>query len=222
MKFNGAEIIGHRGAAGICRENTRDAFDWAWKNEVGRVETDIPPSADGQLVICHNAHIGENAIAITEYQELLDLSGGTLLLLHDLLDEYGRKLLFNLEIKDPACAEGALDAVLRRNLEDTILFSSFHHPTIRSMAKNDSSCGYAPLIASRPLDLRSFLGGFDGFHLLVADCDFCDKSMITECRESGFELYLYNVHEKQRATTFVEAGVTGLIVDRPDLFSSVN
>src|SRR4051794_25396135 len=53
--------IAHRGASGYAPENTRAAFDRAIAMDAAMIETDVQMTADGQLVLWHDAFVDRNS-----------------------------------------------------------------------------------------------------------------------------------------------------------------
>lgn len=87
-------IIGHRGAAGIELENTMPSFQKAFDLGVKAVEFDVRATRDGQLVVCHDAHLGRisdrsDLVEDLTYEELQTIplhNGARIPLLKDVLD----------------------------------------------------------------------------------------------------------------------------------------
>ena len=49
----GMRLFGHRGASAVCPENTRAAFEWAFRHGAAGVECDLQRLADGTIVVLH-------------------------------------------------------------------------------------------------------------------------------------------------------------------------
>lgn len=74
------KIIGHRGAAGLALENTLSSIELARLLGVDAIEIDIHKSADGRLVVCHDAdlaRISKSALKIAD-STLADIQRVTL------------------------------------------------------------------------------------------------------------------------------------------------
>lgn len=85
MQTNGNTtiIIGHRGAAGEAPENTLGSFALAVEQGAEALELDIHESADGALIVCHDASVdrttnGQGLISLMTQEELqkLDAAAG--------------------------------------------------------------------------------------------------------------------------------------------------
>ena len=49
----GMRLFGHRGASAVCPENTRAAFEYAFRHGAAGVECDLQRLADGTIVVLH-------------------------------------------------------------------------------------------------------------------------------------------------------------------------
>ena len=74
-------LFAHRGASGEAPENTRVAFERAVKLGIAFLEMDCHATADGEIVICHDASLerttnGEGAICDQAFSALEQLDAG--------------------------------------------------------------------------------------------------------------------------------------------------
>ncbi|WP_281166722.1 glycerophosphodiester phosphodiesterase [Paenibacillus ginsengihumi] len=74
-------VIGHRGAAGEAPENTLASFRLALEQGADAVELDVHMSADGEIIVCHDATVnrttdGQGAISTMSTAELRQLDAG--------------------------------------------------------------------------------------------------------------------------------------------------
>ena len=213
-------LIGHRGAAALAEENSLSAFDAALSCGLEWIETDIQLTADHIPVISHNSFFRGRRISSANYGDLLKESGERMLSLEVLLETYGDKFNYNLEIKNPDAFPYVCELAKQYMLMDRTLISSFNHRALLKFTAEFDSFRYAPITASRPSNVKIFLKPFSaaGITLLVADADFCDCDMAEEVCNAGVELWLYNINSKEQADEFAEYGVSGIIVDNPKLF----
>lgn len=75
-------ILAHRGASGYAPENTWPAFELAREMGANGIETDVQRSADGVLVLVHDARVdrttdGTGAVAALTWSELARLDAGS-------------------------------------------------------------------------------------------------------------------------------------------------
>lgn len=127
----------HRGASGTAPENTAAAFELAIAEGADYIETDVQLSADGELVLIHDATLTRTTDARQAFPhrapwnvhdftlaELKALDAGTwydddfagqrILTLDELLDLLGGRMGLNLELKSPELNPGLAEAVAAR------------------------------------------------------------------------------------------------------------
>jgi len=222
MSFFGSTVVGHRGAKGLAPENSRKAFEVALSHGLKWVETDIRQTADGHLILHHDALICDMPISrhtLGELNDWLEQQGlEPLMGLNELLEEFAHLLQLNLELKDPACLPPLIKEIERRDLWQTTLISSFYHPIVVEAAAAYPKGKFAPLIACRPLDAKRFMRDFPLCRYVVCDHDFIDENWVSELVKLGITCWLYNVHHPESAQEAISWGVGGIIVDRPDYF----
>src|SRR5688572_3877757 len=115
-------IIAHRGASGYAPENTMAAFRRAVEMGATEVETDVGFTSDGRLLLLHDDTLDRTTsgrgkpedFTWAELQELdagswhdprlswdRDYRGERLICLDQLLDEFGSRLTYHIELKRP-------------------------------------------------------------------------------------------------------------------------
>ena len=219
MHYRDIKVIGHRGAAGMAIENSKDAFDIAVELGLEWVETDIRFTNDNVPVLCHDAYFKDKLISEITFDELSSLSRNSIYDLKSFIYEYSDKLNFNFDVKDCESFPSLIKIIQDCNIGDKVIISSFNHKSLLNAKNIYSDLRYAPLIASRSVSLKHFLEPFMPLmDLIVMDCDFCDTELIHEADALGFEVYLYNVNTPAQADLFIP-GVKGIIVNKPKLFS---
>src|SRR5690606_26274520 len=115
LKRPDVRVIAHRGASGYAPENTRAAFEKAIAMDADAIETDVRLSADGHLVLVHDATVtrttdGRGPVADHTLAELRSLDAGRWLgpqfegervaTLSELVEEFVPRIPAVLEIKD--------------------------------------------------------------------------------------------------------------------------
>ena len=222
-------VLAHRGANRKAPENTLPAFAQAVELGADGVELDVHRSADGALMVRHDAAtpagvlaemtLGEIRAALPEVptlEEALDVCAG---------------LLVNVEIKnipgegdwDPSdrAAELLVELLARRDGRDRVLVSSFNLPSVdrvRSLAPHVPTAlltfGTDPLealliaeshghAALHP-DRRSVAGAAAG-------------AVATRAHERGLEVNVWTVNDPDELARLAAAGIDALITDVPDV-----
>ena len=134
-------VIAHRGASGELPENTLPAYELAVKQGSDMIEIDLHTTRDGAIVITHDENLeglggrGEVADATLEEIRRLDAGGGAAVpTLGEVLDAFGARIPFNLELKRSSRGEylgmeaASVEEVARRGLLGQTLFSRFFYP----------------------------------------------------------------------------------------------
>jgi glycerophosphoryl diester phosphodiesterase len=131
-------VIAHRGASAARPENTLSAFELALAQGADMIEIDLHRARDGALVVAHDADLerlgGNGEIGDATLAEIRRLDAGEgqrVPTLEEVLDGFGARIPFNLELKRgragtyPDLESAVLAAVECRGLLDQTLFSSF-------------------------------------------------------------------------------------------------
>lgn len=216
-------VLGHRGAPREAPENTLASFAAARRAGADGIELDVHLTADGVLVVHHDATLsGFGPLAEHRLAEIRT-AGADLPTLPEALDEC-TGMLVNVELKDARteCAD-ALAAVLRaRRRRDRVVVSSFALAAIGRVRAHDPAVrtgllvgGLAdPLVA---LDearqhghaaLHPFVGSLGGEQL---------TAVVRRARALGLGLAVWTVDDDREMARLARAGVDALITDLPGL-----
>ncbi len=144
------EVIAHRGASHAAPENTRAAFELAWKQGADGIEGDFRLTADGRIVCIHDEHTGRVAsrkrvVARSTWDELAQLDVGSwkgpefagerIPLLTDLLARLPAGKWFFIEIKCGPEIIPPLARVLAGADPKRIVLLSFNQQTVAAARK---------------------------------------------------------------------------------------
>jgi glycerophosphoryl diester phosphodiesterase len=168
-------VIAHRGASAYRPENTFPAYDLAIEQGADMIEIDLHRTRDGAIVITHDEDLaglgGRGEIADASLADVRALDAGDAArvpTLDEVLDGFGARIPFNLEIKRATRAlyrgleQAALDAVRARNLLASTLFSSFFDPVLERLRALEPRVRIAFLVSprkpERPLERARAVG----------------------------------------------------------------
>jgi glycerophosphoryl diester phosphodiesterase len=123
-----AMIIAHRGGAPHLGENTSMAFDSALASGADMLEMDVQRSADGHLVVIHDATVEvspgiHRPVSSLPLRELRRAVAG-FLTFEEFLEQYGSKLPTNVDIKRSGYELEIVTALRRHGLTEQMLVSS--------------------------------------------------------------------------------------------------
>ncbi len=137
-------IFGHRGDSAHAPENTLAAFRLALQKGADGIELDVHLSADGQVVVLHDAQLnrttnGQGIVHQRTLAELKSLSAGSwhspeyaaekIPTLREVLELVGNAIITNIELKGSAthALTQKVTALVRElGLEDKVIYSSFN------------------------------------------------------------------------------------------------
>jgi glycerophosphoryl diester phosphodiesterase len=220
-------VIAHRGASRVERENTMAAFRTAAELGADMVELDVRRSADGILVVHHDAHL-EDGRAVSS-TAAADLPGWLPTLEAALAGCAG--MAVNIEIKnDPADAGFEPDRVLADEVAavvtaqgdtDRVLVSSFDRPSLdRLRAVADPPIATAWLVTVPPVDVVGTLvaGGLQALHPWW---QAVDRSLVERCHAAGLAVNVWTCDDPDAMARLAGWGVDGICTNVPDVAVAV-
>jgi len=211
-------IIAHRGEPG-SRENTIAAFLAGIARGAEWIELDVHRTADGQVVVHHDARIARRALnkltlegARTLAQKRKHIELPTL---DQVLDAVPDRIGLNVEIKDPRAGRAVLAVLARHKAFERTICSSFHWPTILDLADLRPRLRSGILTRSRlrnPVEEIRRARAQALFHKYPS----VSGKQVREVKVAGFGFYVWTVNRERALRRMVELGVDGIITDYPD------
>lgn len=239
-RHDGPLAIAHRGGAGLAPENTLAAFERSYALGVRYLETDVRITADGELVAFHDASLRR---VTGRYRDVARTKLATLRQLRvcgtEPIPTLGEVLAafpdacFTIDVKERAaiaplaelliasgasprvCVAGSWDSWLAalgervgpeltialgwRSLAATL--SRLHLDRARPPAREGNAFAHVPLR----------LGRF----AIYAD------HLVERARAMGIRIVVWTVNDAPTMHRLLDAGVAGIITDRPDLLREV-
>jgi len=222
-------VIAHRGASGERPENTLPAYELAVAQGADMIEIDLHRTRDAAVVITHDENLaglggrGEIADASLAEVRALDAGGGERVpLLGEVLDRFGPRIAFNLELKRGTRAEypqveaEALAAVESRRILARTLFSSFYDPVLARLRELSAAARIALLLspqdAERPLERARRLGAeaINPWRGMVS------RELVEAAHAEGLAVYVFTVDEVDEMKRLLGLGVDGLFTNFPE------
>lgn len=227
----GPLVLGHRGAPRAARENTLEAFAAAREQGADGVELDVHRTADGALVVHHDAAAdGFGVLAERTLAEVADALPFVPTL--DAVLDLCVGMLVNVEIKnspqdadfDPEerMAEQVVELLAHRALRDSVLVSSFHLPTIDRVHALDPAVRTGYLMTFDPslqaaLEIAAARGHAAIHPFLGALGPDVVPDVVARGRELGVDVNVWTVNDEAEIARFAAAGVAAVITDTPDV-----
>jgi glycerophosphoryl diester phosphodiesterase len=215
-------VLAHRGANRLAPENTLPAMVAALDLGADGVELDVHRSADGDLVVRHDADTPLGALgALSVAQIRAGLP--EVPTLAEVLDA-GRGRLVNVEVKDPdpRAVDVLVGLLQHRGGDDDVLVSSFHLPTIDLVRAADPTVATALLTVG----LDPFVGlvqagahGHRALHPDVATLLRADvAALVDRAHDQGLEVNVWTVNDREQVLALRDGGVDGIITDDAELY----
>jgi glycerophosphoryl diester phosphodiesterase len=222
-------VIAHRGSSGVLPENTMPAFALAIEQRADMIETDLHRTRDGAIVIAHDEDLaglggcGEIADAALADVRCLDAGGGACVpTLDEILDGFGARVPFNLELKRGTAGlydgleAAVLAAVDGRGLQQRTLFSSFYDPVLGRVRALAPEARVGLLVSRRyPQDAvaRAQALGAEALH---PEAVIVDAALVEAAHGAGLAVYVYTVDDPGEMRRLLALGVDGLFTNYPD------
>jgi glycerophosphoryl diester phosphodiesterase len=212
-------VLAHRGANRLAPENTVPAMARALELGADGVELDVHRTADGQLVVRHDAETPAGLLGDLTRAEIA-AAFPDVPTLATVLDVC-RGRLVNVEVKDPdPRAADVLVALLeRRDRTDDVLVSSFHLPTLDRVHQSVPglptgllATGLDPLVALA----MAVEHGHTALHpalRILPDA----PAVVERAHAAGLQVNVWTVNGPEDLLRLRDAGVDAVITDVPDL-----
>lgn len=215
-------VYGHRGASADATENTLAAFRLAAEQGADGVELDVRRSLEGELVLHHDAALGDGRLVAATPRAELPASVPTLAEALDACEG----LVVNVEIKnspfdpdhDPerALADGVVALLAARHRRDRVVVSSFDLRTVDrvKVLAGDVPTGFLTFIDPVGHEAAQLAAdrGHDAVHPHEATID---EGVVAFAHELGLEVNAWTVDDPDRIRALAGFGVDGIITNVP-------
>lgn len=232
--------IAHRGASGRAPENTLAAFKSAIEFGVDAVELDLHGTADGEIVVIHDAtldrttdrqgHINETTLETIQSADAggwfdAEFAGESVPTLTKALACIGKAAIAVLEIKDPLIAEAVVAKIHETGTLDFTVVISFHTAVLQTIRALEPRIATGWLIGSHnkqvsPIELCQQLGQL-GSSLLNVNHELITAEFAYEIRRRGIALWCWTVDDIARMGEMQTFGVQGITSNYPERFAMV-
>lgn len=225
----------HRGASGHAPENTLPAFKKAIDMGADGIECDIRETADGGLVVFHDATTkrltgkGERISNLTCSEiKKRDVggwfsntfSGETIPTLSEVLEIIPSPVLLNLEIKE-ASHKKIFELIQKHDLLDRTVLSSFDHPVLFKLREISPTLKIGYLVDREPWKKvfreAMALGAFS----LNIPTNRVTPEVVYKAHTEGINVFAYTVNESAQMLFFIEMGIDGIFTNYPDRLSGL-
>lgn len=215
-------ILAHRGVSSEFPENTVEAFTAAGPRGADGVELDVRRTADGVLVVHHDAHLDDGrAIVQVTHADLPDSVPTLVAAL-----EACTGLVVNIEIKNfpgepdydgtGSVASGTVDTVRTMGLVDKVIVSGFNYDDIMVVRRDGPELATGWLVLAVD-DVRALLDHIvhDGHRALHPPVEATTPEVIAAAHARGVPVNTWTVDDPARIAELVAAGVDAVITNDP-------
>lgn len=238
------QILAHRGYSVVAPENTMAAFEAAAAAGFG-FELDVTLCASGEVIVIHDDTVdrttaGSGAVNDLTLDQLAALDAGAwfgegfagepLPTLREVLEAYGGRVPIDVEIKtmDPVAplADAVVAEIERAGAVDQVFVSSFNPYMLARVREQNPDIRRGQLTATfkgedlsfiQKLVLRKmWLNGRSAPDLVVVEDVRITPRRVRRWHRKGYEVWAWTVDDPERARELAEAGVDGLITNRPE------
>jgi glycerophosphoryl diester phosphodiesterase len=222
-------VIAHRGASAARPENTLSAFELAVVQGADMIEIDLHRARDGALVVAHDESLerlgGDGEIGGATLAEIRQLDAGEgqrVPTLDEVLDAFGARIPFNLELKRgraaayPDLEAATLEAVERRGLLDQTLFSCFEDAVLERLRARAPAARIGVLVARRAPGRwleRARAVGAESVHFWAG---LVNQGVVDAAHAADLGVLAYTVDAVGDMRRLLGLGLDGLFTNWPD------
>ena len=229
------KVWAHRGASAYAPENTLEAFELAVEQHADGVELDVQLTKDGKLAVIHDETVdrtcnGSGAVknftmaqlkqfscnkthpeypsaVIPELKEVLNLLKPT-------------DLTVNIELKTgvyryKGLEEKVIKLVKKMEMEDRVIYSSFHHPSIVKVKKLNPEAKTGILYSDGWINVLQYLRliGADALHPAIYHMR--SEKLLKKARKMKIPLHVWTVNEEAMMKYLAEQEIGAIITNYP-------
>ena len=224
-------IMAHRGASYDAPENTLAAIRKAMKDGADWVEIDVQETADGEVVVFHDADFMKLAgvdlkIWDATMNDIEKIDIGSWLApefndqrvptLGQVLDLCKGQVNVNIELKyyghDQQLEQRVVDIVEANDMASNVVFMSLKIDAVRKMKSLRPDWTVGLLMSVSAGNLRQIEADF-----LAVNANFSDRQFVRAAHAINKQVYVWTVNDPVGMSTMIGRGVDGLITDKPAL-----
>jgi glycerophosphoryl diester phosphodiesterase len=218
-------IIGHRGAAGLARENSLEALRAGFEAGADILEFDVRLTKDKVPVVVHDFHTFRthrdlSIISRLTFQELTKRTEKLPITpLADVLDEFFGVIILNIELKGRGTGKVVTELLAKKYATskkrwDNVLISSFRGSELQAARKVSKDASLALLHGENPFLFIAYHRRLQltavGFHRL-----YINKFALEIAKRAHLFTYAYTVNRPHTALMLAQQGIDGIVTDTP-------
>ncbi len=213
-------VIAHRGASGHAHENSLAAFRRAVELGADAVELDIHATADGVLLVHHDAEVPGigviGALPAAAFAGHRLPNGEPIPTLADALRALnGLDVWVELKTLAPGADLVLLDTLDAGPTPKRYAVHAFDHRIIARLGDRRLELRRGVLLASYLLDTLPILHGVGADTLWMAT-DLIDERLVADLHEDGMQIIAWTANDDREVRRLVGLGVDGICTNFPD------
>ena len=222
------EITAHRGGARTAPENTLAAFQQAIDEGADWVELDVQQTADGVLMVMHDANLkrttglDKNFWEVT-YDEIKDLDNGSwfgpafsgerVCTLEEALALCKDKIKMNIEVKPDGhgtdLERKTVELINRYNMRDQVVVASISYDALVRVKKADPRM---PTMYDMTL-AYGYINYIECVDYFSVDDFFVTQQLVNDTRKAGKTIFAWTVNDPANMQRLISYGINGLVTD---------
>lgn len=222
-------ITAHRGASHGAPENTRASIALAIEEKADYAEIDVRLTADGIPVLLHDRALFRttgvvNDINKVTYAEVSsydvggryakEFLGENVPCLQDILEEYGKKIRFNIELKEEnnrELADAVVSLIEAYGLEARCVVTSAFYEQLEYVKQANESIKTGYILSL----VYGEVFGYEAADFFSIKFDSITEQTVRSAHEKGKEIHAWTVNKAYEIERMQKLGVDNIITDNP-------
>ncbi|HSX29994.1 MAG TPA: glycerophosphodiester phosphodiesterase [Candidatus Saccharimonadales bacterium] len=196
------KIVGHRGAMGLAFQNTISAIKTALKLDLYAIEIDVRLTADGHLVLLHDANTGKvsptpvkiHDHTLAELDAITLHNGDHIPTLEEVFKLVGSRVALMLDIKDEGVAEPML-RLLAKYPTVQVFFSGRQYTDLKILHEARPDIPFLIQHHFDPIDIIHNAHAM-GAHGICLNMWLMNPLTYRMAKERQLEVYVYSVNSR--------------------------
>ena len=219
--------IGHRGAAGHAPENTLAAIQKGIALGVDFVELDVRRTADGGLVILHDATVNrttdgkgrDDRLSLRDIEKLDAGNGEHVPTLEEVLKIAAGKAGLMLELKAEGVAQQTVESVREAGFKNSVIYASFLHDELKHVRTIDPEASLMVLFGGLSRATVSRAVKYGSSHVGLRH-DKATRALVDSFHRADLLVFVYTANTPRDIQHALSLGVDGVISNFPDRIAS--
>lgn len=215
--------IGHRGAAGHAPENTLAAIQKGIALGVDFVEIDLRHTADGVLVVLHDATVSRTTngkgrvdrLSIRDIKTFDAGNGEHIPTLEEVLNRVAGKTGLMLELKVSGVAQKTVETVQEAEFKDPVIYASFLHDELLNVRSVDPEAARMVLFGRLPHAPVARAMEYKPSHVGLRH-DTATRRLVDAFHHEGLLVFVYTADDPGDIQHALSVGVDGVISNFPE------